>query len=394
MSIQVNEISENCTSYYFADHCLTIDRKNLLTQPALENFTDKQPYSTGTSLRVCTYEPLDESDSILTAEESGVSILHRPSGQWILKSSDPSLSCRIESNDSYSTLTGFVSGGEGSESKQIQDCFLQLLRIATESFLCCHRGLSIHASCVKHEGKTVLFTAPSETGKSTQAALWIRLFGDRLISGDRPHLRILSDKISAYGVPWDGKEQQFAQDFAPAAAIIEVRQAKENRVRVLSREQAFRLLLTQSFIPMWDDQAKFSVIQSIRTIANRVPFYRLFCNMEEDAAQLLEGIVFQQEKDQMGRQEKDMKIKDGFILRSIVDEWIVMPKGTNIKTFEGAIVLNEVSAHIWRQLERPISKEDLLQSILDEFDVTGDAARADLDEFLNKLRERDILLEE
>ena len=69
-------------------------------------------------------------------------------------------------------------------------------------------------------------------------------------------------------------------------------------------------------------------------------------------------------------------------------------EGDDIRAFEGAIVLNEVSAHIWRQLERPLSHPDLLQSILDEFDVTEKAACTDLDEFLNRLRENDMLIED
>ena len=394
MSIQARETAERSADYYFADHHLSVGRKDLLTLPALLNFLKERSYSNSSNLQVKSYEPFDESDSNLVAEESGVSIWQKSSGQWIFQSTDTSTSCRIEADESCSVLTGFVDEAAQRESGQMQDSFLQLLRIATESFLCSHSGLSVHASCVIHKGRAVLFTAPSGTGKSTQAALWMHLFGDVLISGDRPHLRIRPDDICAYGVPWDGKEQHFTQDFASIAAIVEVRQAKTNSVRALSREQAFRLLLKQSFIPMWDDQAKFAAIQSIRTISKRIPFYRLFCNVEEEAAYLLEHVLFQQKNDCTGRQEKDMKTKEGFILRNIVDEWIVMPKGTNIKNFEGAIVLNEVSAFIWKQLEKPISQKDLLQSILDEFDVTVDEAGVDLDEFLNKLREKDILLEE
>jgi len=389
-----NEVIRDYSSYYFADHCLQIQGSDLLVQSPLPKFANEQPHSTKCSVTIRLCEMITDNDSVLVAQESGVSIYRHPAGNWILKSSDPQIPCRIETDAAYSELKGSIAAKQDKDSHVYQDSFLQLLRIATESFLCNHGGLSVHASCVKYADKAVLFIGPSGTGKSTQAAFWLHSLGADLLSGDRPHLRVLHEGIRAYGVPWDGKEQQFTQDSAPVAAIVEVRQAKVNRIRMLSREQAFRLLLKQTFIPMWDDQAKFSAIQSIRDTANRVPFYRLFCNLDDSAVSLLESAVFQQNKERMERQEKDMKIKEGFILRNIVDEWIVMPKGTNIKAFEGAVVLNEVSAHIWRQLERPLSHPDLLQSILDEFDVTEGAACTDLDEFLNRLRENDMLIED
>jgi len=394
MPFPINEANNGCSSYYFADHCLHVSGSEFLSQSSLANFACIQPHSTSSRLEIRPYESRIDEEDILVAQESGICIYRAPDGRWILKSSDTASPCRIEADEVYSQLYASITPKAEEKLPANQDSFLQLLRTAEESFLCSRGGLSVHAACVKHMGKAVLFTAPSGTGKSTQADLWIRSLGASLISGDRPHLSIFPSEIRAYGVPWDGKEQQFSQDFAPVSAIVEIRQARENRIRVLSPEQAFRVLIKQTFIPMWDDQAKFLAIRSIRDIANRVPFYRLFCNMDDEAAIVLESVVFQQNKDKLERQEKDMKIKEGFILRNIVDEWIVMPKGTNIKTFEGAVVLNEVSAHIWRQLEKPLSYPDLLQSVLDEFDVSEEAARTDLDVFLNRLRENDLLTEE
>lgn len=393
MSLQGDHVYKGYSSYYFADHCLKILGSDYFAQSSLKNFVNEQPFSTSSVLTVRHDEELNDQEGILVAKESGVSIYQRQSGCWNLISSDPRTPCLIESNSTYSTMQGVIATDSNEKANHLLDNFFQLLRIATESMFCSHGGLSVHASCVKLEDKAILFIAPSGTGKSTQAELWTRKFGAELLSGDRPHLRIMTEEIRAYGVPWDGKEQQFTQDSAPVAAIVEVRQAKENRIRTLSREQAFRLLMKQSFIPMWDDQAKFLAIQSIRVISNRVPIYRLFCNLQDDAASLVKDVLLQQTNDKIGGQEMDMRIKEGFILRNIVDEWIVMPKGTNIKNFEGAIVLNDVSAFIWQQLEKSISREDLLKSILDEFDVSEEVAEADFDEFLTRLRKIDILVE-
>jgi calcineurin-like phosphoesterase family protein len=68
-----------------------------------------------------------------------------------------------------------------------------------------------------------------------------------------------------------------------------------------------------------------------------------------------------------------------------------MPTGSNIKKFEAAIVLNEVAAFIWKQLENSVSKEDLLHAILDEFEVDEQTASNDLDAILEKLAGLELL---
>ena len=86
-----------------------------------------------------------------------------------------------------------------------------------------------------------------------------------------------------------------------------------------------------------------------------------------------------------------MKIKDGFVLRNVVDEYIVMPTGDNIAKFDGAVVLNEVSAFVFEQMKRPVSREDLLEAVLNEFEVDEATAKADLDALLEKLAEMGLI---
>lgn len=380
------------SSFYFADHCLEVRNGGLLDDSPLNAFGCERPYATKSTLDISDILT-DGEDDVFIAEESGVAIYQRTNGGWVFRISDRKNPCTLETSEDYKYLIGMADTANCEDERILKENLLQLLRIASESLFCGYNGLSVHASCLAYGGKSVLFTAPSGTGKSTQAGIWIRHLGASLLSGDRPHLRIRPDGIRAYGVPWDGKEQSFVQDSFPVAAIVEVRQSRDNHIRVLSSDQAFALLMKQSFVPMWDDERKFLTARSIRAVTNRILFYRLFCNMEDEAADLLESVIFRGMKEKVEGGRKDMRIKDGFILRNVVDEWIVMPKGSKIKSFEGAVVLNEVSAHIWRTLEKPISHEDLLLSILDNFEVVETEAREDLELFLDLLRSRDMLEE-
>ena len=79
-----------------------------------------------------------------------------------------------------------------------------------------------------------------------------------------------------------------------------------------------------------------------------------------------------------------MKAKNGFVLRKVVDEQILMPVGDNIGQFNGTVLMNDVSAFVWEKLQEPVTKEELLQAVLSEFEVDEETASRDLDEFLEK----------
>ena len=89
-----------------------------------------------------------------------------------------------------------------------------------------------------------------------------------------------------------------------------------------------------------------------------------------------------------------MKVKPGFVVRNIADEFILMPKGDNIGKFKGTILLNEVSAFVWEKLQNPISKEDLLNAILDEYEVNRDVAAKGLGDLLEALRGYDVIVDD
>lgn len=86
-----------------------------------------------------------------------------------------------------------------------------------------------------------------------------------------------------------------------------------------------------------------------------------------------------------------MKAKDGFIMRTIVDEYMIMPTGANISQFDGTVVLNEVSAFLWEKLQKPLTREELLEDLLAEYDVPQEIAQKDLDALLNRLAEYGLL---
>lgn len=75
-----------------------------------------------------------------------------------------------------------------------------------------------------------------------------------------------------------------------------------------------------------------------------------------------------------------MKIKEGFILRKICGEYVVVGEGLAQVNFNKMLSLNETAAYLWEAVSgKEFGKEDLVQLLLDKYDVTPERAAADVD---------------
>lgn len=86
-----------------------------------------------------------------------------------------------------------------------------------------------------------------------------------------------------------------------------------------------------------------------------------------------------------------MRVKKDFILREIAGDYIIIPTGKTALDFNGLITVNEVGASLWNMLQKEVTLEDLVQGILDEYDVEESVAREDIQEFLEALVKGGIL---
>lgn len=78
-----------------------------------------------------------------------------------------------------------------------------------------------------------------------------------------------------------------------------------------------------------------------------------------------------------------MKIKEGFILRSICGEYVVVGEGLTQVNFNKMLSLNASAAYLWEQAQgKEFSKEDLVQFLLDQYEVSPEQAAADVDNLL------------
>lgn len=80
-----------------------------------------------------------------------------------------------------------------------------------------------------------------------------------------------------------------------------------------------------------------------------------------------------------------MKIKKNpeLIMRNIAGETVLIPTGSFAGKFNGIINFNGTAAFIWEKMEEVSSREELVQLILDRYEIDEDTARKDVNGFLD-----------
>jgi hypothetical protein len=86
-----------------------------------------------------------------------------------------------------------------------------------------------------------------------------------------------------------------------------------------------------------------------------------------------------------------LKIKDGFMLREVAGQWVVVPLGERVVEFNGIMTLSESGALLWKVLENEVAEEELTEAIIKEYDIDRETAEADVREFVNVLKEKSLI---
>ena len=88
-----------------------------------------------------------------------------------------------------------------------------------------------------------------------------------------------------------------------------------------------------------------------------------------------------------------MKIKQGFVAREIAGEYILIPVGETAMQVRGMISLSESGYLIYQKLQQDCEKVDLIRAVLNEYEVEQSVAEAEVEAFLDQLRQLNLLIE-
>lgn len=154
-------------------------------------------------------------------------------------------------------------------------------------------GMLLHSSAVMMDGRAYLFSATSGTGKSTHTALWRSTFGEdraQIINDDKPAIRLEDGVWYAYGTPWSGKATTSLNVRVPIAGICMLRRGEENKIEPFTGPKAVFEIMDQT-LRLKNGEYRSRLLQVVDQLVEKVPVYKLYCNMDPEAARLSYGVM-------------------------------------------------------------------------------------------------------
>lgn len=152
-------------------------------------------------------------------------------------------------------------------------------------------GFVFHSSTLDFNGKGILFSADSGTGKSTHTGLWLKYYPEvtRIINDDSPLIKLVDDKPFVFGTPWSGKTDINDNISAPLTAIVFLKRG-EPKVEELSFDDAFKLFCKQSFIlpyaPLF-----LKYVATADKVLRKIKMTSLYCDISKNAVDTIKGYL-------------------------------------------------------------------------------------------------------
>jgi hypothetical protein len=84
------------------------------------------------------------------------------------------------------------------------------------------------------------------------------------------------------------------------------------------------------------------------------------------------------------------KIKSGYVLREIEGEFLAIPFAPELNS-ANIIILNPVSGLLWERLQTECTIPQLVKAVTENFTIDAATAQCDIEEFLQTLKENDML---
>lgn len=88
-----------------------------------------------------------------------------------------------------------------------------------------------------------------------------------------------------------------------------------------------------------------------------------------------------------------MKIKDGFILKDVAGNKIVIATGEQRINFNGIITFNQVGAVVFDMLDGTNSVEDIVSRISEDYGVSYDIVKNDVEKLIEKMKNHNLIEE-
>lgn len=166
--------------------------------------------------------------------------------------------------------------------------------MAFENPLLYYQAFLLHSSFISWQNNGILFTAPSGTGKSTQADLWKKYEDADIYNGDRTIIRKIDGKYYGFGSPYAGSSGIYRNESAPIKAIVVIEQGPDNVIRRLHGREAFLPLFRETLMNTWNKEYMEKMTDLLMDAACQIPIYHLSCRPDQDAVNTVKNEILQE----------------------------------------------------------------------------------------------------
>lgn len=166
---------------------------------------------------------------------------------------------------------------------------------ALEKHMIQNNSVILHCNYIIYKNHAILFSGPSEIGKSTQGDLWKKYRDTPIINGDRGLILKEDNKWYADGWPVCGSSEICCNKKTPLGAIVFLKQGKDNKVSILDKKSAIKQLIGQITINYWNKDFVNKAISIAENICDEVNIYELTCTPDIRAIETLEDMLKENE---------------------------------------------------------------------------------------------------
>lgn len=182
-----------------------------------------------------------------------------------------------------------ASNGWESYGRNLRPWF----NIHLEELLLDNQALILHSAGIIVDGKAIIFSAPSGTGKTTQTNLWHQyVHGTKDLNGDRTLLQKTEQGWFACGFPIYGSVPRCENRIVPIKAIVMIRQSETDYVRELTTLEKLSLLYKEITVPSIEPDVVMQAMDLLEDFIRCTKVIQMGCTMSKSAVDILHQYLF------------------------------------------------------------------------------------------------------
>ena len=239
---------------------------------------------------------IPEEEARLIVKTPGTSIYESDGSIYNISGDEMDIPSSFVVSEDWSDCTMYIdpeyNDPEDEDMVQcVREGILAALRDVMIAALAQKQGIIIHSTSIVWKDHGFLFSAPSQTGKTTHAHMWEQLYGTPILDGDATACRLVEGVPYVYGLPWCGTSGEFMNHSAPLGAIVFLQQAENNSIEKLDFREIFIRLYARCFLLPWNDKMADQFLNIVQEVAAHADCYLLNCLPNHEAVEMVKSCL-------------------------------------------------------------------------------------------------------